>query len=112
MNKLFHVALTTALACCVSASPGAEELPSFLIIVKDGHFTPTRLDVPADRKIKLLLRNDGSGPEEFESTDLRIEKVLAPGASSFVVIHKLKPGTYRFVGEFHPATAECWITAK
>lgn len=106
------VLLTTALACCASAPASAEDLPSYLIVAKDGRFTPAALDVPAGRKIKLLFRNDGPGPEEFESAELRVEKVLAPGGSSFVVIHTLQPGRYRFFGEFHPNTAECWITAK
>jgi len=68
--------------------------------------------VPAGRKIKLTLKNEGPGASEFENLDLRVEKVLAPGASSFVVIHPLKPGSYRFVDEFHPATSEMLLIAK
>jgi hypothetical protein len=103
-----------ALACTLLliGSLRAEELPTFQIVAKDGHFIPSQIEVPAGRKIKLLFRNDGPGPEEFENTELRVEKVLAPGASSFVVIHNLRPGRYRFFGEFHPTTAECLLVAK
>lgn len=103
-----------ALACTAlfTGTVRAEELPTFQIVARDGRFSPARIEVPAGRKIKLLFRNEGPGPEEFENTELRVEKVLGPGASSFVVIHKLRPGTYRFFGEFHPATAETLIVAK
>lgn len=94
------------------APAAAAELPAFQIVAKDGKLIPNRLEVPAGTKFKLLFRNDGPGPEEFESTQPRMEKVLAPGASSFVVVQPLQPGTYRIFGEFHPDTAECLLIAK
>jgi hypothetical protein len=67
---------------------------------------------PGRKKIKLTIRNEGPGPIEFENLDLRVEKVLAPGASSFLVIHPLKPGSYRFIDEFHAATGTMELIAK
>lgn len=96
---------TTALA-------QSDELPTFAIVAKDGRLSPERIEVPAGKKIKLAIRNEGPGPIEFENLDLRIEKVLAPGASSFLVIHPLKPGSYRFIDEFHTATGTMQIIAK
>jgi hypothetical protein len=80
----------------------AQELPAFTVAIRDGRITPTQIEVPAGRKIKLVIRNEGSSPCELENLDLRVEKVLAPGANSFVVIHSLKPGRHRFIDEFHP----------
>lgn len=94
------------------AETASSELLGFAVTIKDGRIIPARLEVPAGRKIKLTIRNEGPGPSEFENLSLRIEKVLAPGASSFVVIHALAPGTYRFVDEFHPATAEMLVIAQ
>ena len=88
------------------------ELPVFSVVIKGGRITPVRLEVPAGRKIKLAIRNEGPGPCEFENLGLRVEKVLSPGASSFVVIHPLQPGTYRFIDEFHPATSEMLLVAQ
>ena len=93
------------------AQQGAELL-TFAVIIKDGRIHPARLEVPAGKKIKLTIKNDGPGPCEFENLDLRVEKVLAPGASSFVVIHALRPGSYRFFDEFHPSTSEMLLIAK
>lgn len=96
----------------VDASAQAPELPTFHIVAKDGRLLPNRLEVPAGKKIKLTLANEGRSPVEFENLDLRVEKVLAPGGVSFVVIHPLKPGTYRFIDEFHADTAEMLLIAK
>jgi len=94
------------------ATARADELPTFQVTAKDGKLIPARLEVPAGTRIKIAIRNEGPGPIEFESMELRVEKVLSPGATSFVVLHSLKPGTYRFFDEFHPATGECLVVAK
>lgn len=92
-------------------TPPAEAL-AFAVVIKDGRIVPARLEVPAGRKIKLTIKNEGPGPSEFENLSLRVEKVLAPGASSFLVIHPLQPGSYRFIDEFHPDTAEMLLIAR
>lgn len=43
---------------------------------------------------------------------MRVEKVLAPGVTSFVVLHLLKPGEYRFVDEFRPQGGTLILIAK
>ena len=112
-HTLFVLALWLGLGWAVEARAEAPAEPQvFSVVVKDGRITPARLEVPAGRKIKLAIKNEGPGPCEFENLGLRIEKVLAPGASSFVMIHPLQPGTYRFIDEFHPATSEMLIIAK
>jgi uncharacterized cupredoxin-like copper-binding protein len=106
------------LAAALCAGPGgavlaqSAELPTFAIVGKGGRLLPERIEVPAGKKIKLTIRNEGPGPIEFENLDLRVEKVLAPGASSFLVIHPLKPGSYRFIDEFHAATGTLDLIAK
>jgi hypothetical protein len=104
-----------AAALCASAAlmpVRGDELPSFHLSIKAGRFYPEVIEVPANTKFRLLIKNEGPGPEEFESSDLRKEKVLAPGASSFLIFQQLKPGSYRFFGEFHPETAKGRIVAK
>ena len=43
---------------------------------------------------------------------MRIEKVLAPGVTSFVVLPALKPGEYRFSDEFRPDSGGLTLVAK
>lgn len=90
----------------------AEALYTVKLVARDGYFMPETIEVPAGKRFKLIISNEGRSPEEFESAELRKEKVLAPGASSFLVFAPLKPGVYTFFGEFHPDTAKGRIVAK
>lgn len=90
----------------------AEELPAFQLIAQNGRFQPETIVVPAGVRFKIVITNNGPGAEEFESHELRKELVLAPGVTRAVVFAPLKPGEYRFFGEFHPDTARGRIVAR
>lgn len=100
------------LAVALAPLPALAELPSYEMSLNDGHFSPAVLEVPAGQRFKIVLKNIGQGPAEFESTPLRVEKVLSPGVTTFVVIHPLKPGHYPFFDEFNPQLPEGSILAK
>ncbi len=107
--------LRRALALLIAAFAlvaGAQELPTFEISMKDGRFSPERLEVPAGKRVKLVLKNEGRTPAEFENLSMRVEKVLAPGVTSFVVLHNLRPGEYRFIDEFHPQGGSVTLVAQ
>lgn len=103
-----------AVAALTSAPTGAraDELPVFRIELRDGTIFPDRIEVPANTRFKIELHNTGTTPVEFESLELRKEKVLAPGAESFIVIRGLRPGEYRFFDEFHPEAGEALLVAQ
>jgi len=90
----------------------AQELPTFEVIAREGKLFPVRLEVPTGTRVKLIVKNEGKRPIEFENLAMRVEKVLAPGATSFVVLPKLKPGEYEFIDEFHMDTGKMWVVAK
>lgn len=90
----------------------AQGLPVFEITAKDGRLTPAQLQVPAGQRIKLVIHNASQGPIEFENLTMHIEKVLGAGATSFVVLPALLPGSYEFVDEFHSDTARMQVIAK
>jgi len=90
----------------------AEELPAYALSVENGRFTPETLNIPAGQRFKIVVTNKGTGPEEFESLELKKETVLAPGVTRAVVFAPLKPGVYKFFGEFHPETAKGQIVVK
>ena len=85
---------------------------TFTLLIKDHRFDPAQLDVPAGKKIKLLVKNLDPTPEEFESHDLKREKVIAGKGEATIAIGPLKPGVYKFVGEYHESTAQGRILAK
>jgi plastocyanin len=80
--------------------------------IKDHRFDPAQLDVPAGKKLKLVVKNLDPTPEEFESHDLKREKVIAGKGQASISIGPLNPGTYKFAGEYHEGTAQGQIVAK
>ena len=97
---------------CAGLPARGDDLPNFDLLIRDGRFIPAIIVVPANTKFRLRIKNEGPSAEEFESHDLNKEKVLAPGASSFLIFQPLKPGSYSFFGEFHPETAQGRIVAQ
>jgi len=85
---------------------------SYTLTIKDHRFDPAQLDVPAGKKLILVVKNLDATPEEFESHDLKREKVIPGKGQATITIGPLKPGTYKFVGEFHEKTAQGQIVAK
>jgi hypothetical protein len=79
----------------------AADEPTFPIEFRDGTVTPARVEVPAKTRFRLELKNSGKTPAEFESNELKKEKVLAPGTTSSLIIRSLDPGEYRFFDDFH-----------
>ena len=112
-SKIARVAIAAGLAvsaACIDVAQAAD-LPTFKLEMNDGKLNPARIEVPAGQRIKIEVRNVGKGAAEFESVELRKEKVLAPGAESFVVIAPLSPGEYKFFDDFHQQ-AQGVIVAK
>lgn len=104
--------LAGALAVFVTASSLAAELRVYDLAVKAGRFYPEMVEVPAGQKFKLRVKNEGPGVEEFESSDLNREQVVASGATLEIFLGPLEPGRYKFFGDFHRATANGQIIAK
>jgi plastocyanin len=82
------------------------------LAIKDHRFDPALLEVPAGKKFNLLVKNLDATPEEFESHDLKREKVIAGNGQAKISIGPLKPGIYKFVGEYHESTAQGQLVAK
>lgn len=95
-----------------STAAMADDLPTYLLVMKDGRLFPATLEVPANTKFRLEVRNEGPGATEFESLELKKELVLAPGVTRTLVFRPLKPGSYKFFDEFHLDTAQGLIVAK
>ncbi|MBS0509054.1 MAG: cupredoxin domain-containing protein [Proteobacteria bacterium] len=110
-NRLAQT-LQAATLCLAAGALQAQELPTFAVTARDGRLEPAQLQVPAGKRLKLTLHNAGQSPVEFENLNLRVEKVLSPGASSFVVTPPLKPGVHEFIDEFHPETGRMQLIAK
>jgi len=103
-----------ALAVVIAlGSAGAHAAPrQMTLIIKDHRFEPAELRIPAGEKIRLIVHNQDPTPEEFESYELKREKVIGGGRKAIIFIGPLKPGSYPFFGEFNPETAQGRIIAE
>ncbi len=102
--------LAAALLAIAVALP-AHAMDVFAITLKGHHFTPTELTVPANERFRIEVQNQDSTPAEFESTDLRVEKIVVGGGKISVLAGPLKPGVYKFFDDYHPDSAKGTINA-
>ena len=90
----------------------ADDLPTYKLLMKDGRIFPETLEVQANTRFRLEVKNEGPGAAEFESLELKKELVLAPGITRSLVFFPMKPGAYKFFDDFHPDTGQGRIVAK
>jgi plastocyanin len=100
------MALFFASAAAVAAEPEQ------LLVIKNHRFEPAEFTVPAGQRIKLVVHNQDSTPEEFESKPLNREKLVAAGAKATIFIGPLKAGRYDFVGEYNETTAKGTVVVQ
>ena len=84
----------------------------FLIQIKDHKFEPAQVVVPANEKFRLVIENLDKTLEEFESVDLKKEKLVGAGKKITINVQALKSGEYKFFGDFHQKTAQGKIVVK
>ena len=103
-------ALLLSLSLSLAAFAAGE--PEFNLVLQGHRFIPDRIEVPAGKKVKLLIENKDATPEEFESEKLKVEKVVPGKSKATIFVGPLKAGEYPFVGEFNQKTAKGVIVAK
>lgn len=82
------------------------------VTIKDHRFTPAEIHVKAGQPAELNIKNQDPLAEEFDSTALKIEKVIAGGKEGTVHLRPLDPGRYPFMGEYHSDTAQGVVIAE
>jgi plastocyanin domain-containing protein len=106
---MLAVALVALGATETSAQDKPTEIP---VTIENNRFVPSEIKVKAGKPFVLVVTNKDAKPEEFESKELRIEKVIPAGKTASIRVRALKPGTYPFFGEFNPKTAQGQIIAE
>jgi hypothetical protein len=85
---------------------------SIQVTLKDHKFTPSVIKVKANTPTVIALTNKDPTAEEFDSTALKVEKVVAGNDSGNIRIRALAPGKYPFTGEYHSSTAKGVVVAE
>lgn len=97
----FHAAALLGGAAIALVFPAHAGDAEFAVTLTDGVIAPQSIAVPADAPFVLTVTNGGTSAAEFESKQLRIEQVIAPGATATLRLQPLPKGSYKFVEEFH-----------
>ena len=101
-----------ALCTFLAAGALADEPPEIALVIEKNRFSPEEIRVKAGKPFLLVITNKDGAPEEFESRDLKIEKIIPAGKTVRLKMPALKRGTYGFVGEYHEKTAMGKIVAE
>jgi plastocyanin len=110
--KSFIVALALTAATGFFAGNGARAQETLTTTIKNHQFSPADIRVPAGKRITLEVINDDPTPEEFESSALKVEKVIPGKSKATVQFGPLTAGTYKFEGEFNAKTAKGTVIAE
>lgn len=108
--RMFRIA-SAALAIGVGLA-GAAAAETYTVVIKDHKFEPAELKIPADKAATLVVKNLDATPEEFESKPFRIEKVVPASSEASFQLRAMKPGRYKFFGEFHEDSAKGEIVVE
>jgi hypothetical protein len=118
-RELFHRPTRLSIAAAVLAAGGmlggpvgADDPANIPVTIKDHRFSPAEIHVPVGKPVTLTIRNEDPTPEEFDSTALKIEKVIVGGTYATIRLRPLGPGRYPFIGEYHSDTATGAVIAE
>ena len=100
--------IVTALVCATPAFAD-DAIP---LTLQNHKFAPNVIHVKANTPVVIRLTNKDATADEFDSTSLKVEKVVAGGDTGDVHIRPLDPGKYPFMGEYHSATAQGVVIAQ
>jgi hypothetical protein len=104
MGKRFSRLITCVVVALVSlagAASAADGPPEIPLTIDKNQFQPNEVKVKANTPFVLVITNKSAKAAEFESKDLRVEKVVPAGKTVNVRIRALKPGAYPFLDDFN-----------
>jgi len=99
------------LALLLVATPALADGP-IIVHLKNHKFTPSVIKVKANQPSMITLFNDDDTADEFDSSALKVEKVVGGHSKGNIRLRALAPGKYPFMGEFHAATAQGVVIAE
>jgi plastocyanin len=103
---LAALTLPVALLALLRVISTASAQTAIDVTIKDHRFTTSEIHVKAGQAVDLNIKNQDPLAEEFDSTALKIEKVIAGGKEGTVHLRPLDAGRYPFMGEYHSDTAQ------
>jgi len=99
-------------AIALLSAPAFAQDATVQLTLKDHKFAPAEVEAPANKPLVLEISNQDSAAAEFESKELRVEKVAPAGGKATVRVRALKPGRYKFFDDYHESTAQGVLVVK
>ena len=100
------------LALLLLAFPVVAQADQLVTLVIQNHtFSPSSFEVPAGERFRIQLTSHDESVDEFESYDMKFEKIIVPGNTVTVFARPMHPGTYTFFDDYHPDQAKGTVTA-
>ena len=104
-------ALVAFSAALLIATPALAD-NTIAVTLKNHKFSPSVIKVKANQPSMIILSNEDDTADEFDSSSLKVEKVVPGHQKGNVRIRALAPGKYPFMGEYHAATAQGIVVAE
>jgi len=105
LRRSASLTIVVAAIALFTRSSRADDAGTIAVTLKDHRFSPSEIHVPAGKPVTLVVTNADATAEEFDSTALKVEKVIAGGTYGTIRLRPLGPGRYPFMGEYHADTA-------
>jgi len=106
LNGAASAAIAVAAMVLSARAPQADDVTAIAVTLKDHRFTPSEIHVSVGKPVDLVVTNKDATAEEFDSSALKVEKVIAGGTYGTIRLRPLGPGRYPFMGEYHSDTAQ------
>ncbi|MGD0106496.1 MAG: cupredoxin domain-containing protein [Rhodopila sp.] len=97
---------------CLCGPVAADEPVQINVTLKNHRFEPAEIHVKTGKPTVLVVTNEDATVEEFDSTALKVEKVIVGGHYGTIRLRPLGPGRYLFMGEYHAETAQGVVIAE
>ncbi len=107
-----NIAIFFSIVCIFAVSFANSDIVEVETTLENHVFNPSTIDIPSGKKIRLIVKNNDDSVEEFESFDLKREKLIPSNSQVVIIIAPLDPGRYEFFGEFHEDTARGFLNVK
>src|ERR1700679_3322985 len=87
------------------ASQRADAADPVQLLLVNHHFQPDHVTLISGERFRIELTNQDETTDEFESYDMKFEKIVVSGGTIRVFAGPLHPGTYKFFDDYHPDLA-------
>jgi plastocyanin len=111
-GRIAMAAMIAVIGMVPWAAVRADDAAPIAVTIKDHKFSPAEIRVPSGKATTLKITNQDPTAEEFDSTALKVEKVIAGGTWGLVHLSPLGPGKYPFMGEYHSDTAQGVVVSE